>query len=66
MTFIPKSHGKYIHAGINRKGVYLTDGWVTHNPAFGDVQVNYRPESTVFGLEIRPETGQTRAREYTP
>ncbi|HMO52390.1 MAG TPA: prepilin-type N-terminal cleavage/methylation domain-containing protein [Kiritimatiellia bacterium] len=64
LTYRPD--GAIDHAGFNRRGVYITEGWVTHNPAFGDVQVNYRPEATVFGLEIRPETGQTRAREYLP
>jgi len=64
LTYRPD--GAIDHAGFNRKGVYITEGWVTHNPGFGDVQLNFRPDATTFGLEIRPETGQTRAREYTP
>jgi prepilin-type N-terminal cleavage/methylation domain-containing protein len=63
-TFRPD--GAIDHAGINRKAVYLTEGFVTHSPSFSVSDLAYQPNSSVFGLEFRPETGQTRMREYNP
>ncbi len=65
-ALIYRADGALAHAGVERKALYLTEGWITHSPTFSDVQVNFRPEATITGLQIRPETGQTRSREYLP
>lgn len=57
LTF--RADGALANAGFNRKGVFLTEGWLNDNG-----EPEFRPQTTVYGLEIRPETGQTRSREY--
>lgn len=62
LGFTFRSNGTLGAAGFNVKGVYLTEGWVdpvSQDPVF-------LPNTPVFGLEIRPETGQARRREYNP
>lgn len=57
-----RADGALAHAGVNRKAAYLTEGWLDKVGA--RYQPEFRPQTTIYGLEIRPETGQTRAREY--
>lgn len=65
LTFRPD--GALHHAGFNPKAVYITEGWVEIDPDNNSFdELAFRPNATVFGLEIRPETGQARAREYNP
>jgi prepilin-type N-terminal cleavage/methylation domain-containing protein len=66
LTF--RADGALAHAGINRKAVYLTEGWVEYDASYSSASIEpkFKPESTIFGLEIRPESGQARAREYPP
>ncbi len=61
--------GSLLHAGINPKGIYIREGWIetplgatTLDPD----EVKFRPDATIFGVEIRPESGQARMREYQP
>lgn len=65
LTFRPD--GALDHAGHHPKAVYITQGWVDYSEN-GDsvVGVNFLPDASILGLEIRPETGQTRMREYNP
>ena len=60
LAYTFRADGALANAGFYRKSVFLTEGWldtVKRTPEF-------RPNATIYGLEIRPETGQTRAREY--
>jgi len=63
-----RADGALAHAGFNRKGVFVTEGWVTYDGSYSSASItpNFKPDASVFGLEIRPETGQSRAREYNP
>lgn len=60
LTF--RADGALATAGFYRKSVFLTEGWLTSDSS-GPLP-NFRSGSTIYGLEIRPETGQTRIREY--
>ncbi len=63
LTFSPA--GTLNHAGFNAKAAYIREGWVTVNPGNNTIQgVDFRPNTSTYGLEIRPETGQTRVREF--
>jgi prepilin-type N-terminal cleavage/methylation domain-containing protein len=62
LAFTFRPDGALDKAGFRPKGVYLTEGFV--NP--GSTDLVYIPETSVFGLEIRPESGQARVREYNP
>lgn len=61
LTF--RADGALAHAGFNRKGAFITEGWLNTTPTLAP---GFRPGSTIYGLEIRPESGQTRTREYNP
>jgi prepilin-type N-terminal cleavage/methylation domain-containing protein len=58
LTFRPD--GALGSAGFNPKAVYITDGLVED----GGQSVSFLPGAPVMGLEIRPESGQARIREY--
>lgn len=60
LTYRPD--GALSHAGFNPKAVYLSSGWV--DVTGSTVIQSNRPNVTVFGIEIRPESGQSRMREY--
>lgn len=58
-----------LDSGFNVRAVYLTEGWVDVAPGSTDIaeaDLQFRPEASIFGLEIRPESGQARSREYNP
>jgi prepilin-type N-terminal cleavage/methylation domain-containing protein len=56
-----------LNTGINLRAAYITHGWVDLEAVGGGVDaVQVVPGSTVYGVEIRPESGQTRMREYNP
>jgi len=61
MTF--RADGVLDHAGINRKAVYITEGFLNYSNNSVSPPT-FKPGTTIFGLEIRPETGQARFREY--
>jgi len=61
MTF--RADGVLDHAGINRKAVYVTEGFLNYSNSVVSAPT-FKPGATIFGLEIRPETGQARFREY--
>jgi prepilin-type N-terminal cleavage/methylation domain-containing protein len=67
LTFRPD--GALDHAAFNPKGVYLTDGFIEpdfDNFTIPDSGVFFRTNVTVYAVEIRPESGQSRIREYNP
>lgn len=64
LCFTFRADGVLDHAGINRKAVYITEGFVNYDANYGNVEASFKPGTTIFGLEIRPETGQARFREY--
>lgn len=64
LAFTFRPDGALNVAGFRPKGVYLTEGFVElDSTPYTPV---YIPDTPIFGLEIRPETGQARAREYNP
>ncbi|HMP74009.1 MAG TPA: prepilin-type N-terminal cleavage/methylation domain-containing protein [Kiritimatiellia bacterium] len=60
LAFTFRPDGALHHAGFRVKGVYLTEGWLEP----GSVTPNFNPNASIFGVEIRPETGRTRVREW--
>jgi prepilin-type N-terminal cleavage/methylation domain-containing protein len=56
-----------LNTGINLRAAYITHGWVDLEAVGGGANaVQAIPDATVYGVEIRPESGQTRVREYNP
>ena len=64
LTFQP--HGALMHAGFNPRAVYVSDGWIITGTDGAIEDMGFPEEATVYGLEIRPESGQSRVREYNP
>ena len=56
--------GALDEAGFNRKSVFITEGWIEYDPNYDSIEPKFKPNTKIFGIEIRPESGQTRAREY--
>lgn len=62
LAFTFRPDGALAVAGFNRKSVFFTEGWTAY--VANQWQAQFDPDAPVFGLELRPETGQMRFREY--
>jgi len=60
LTF--RADGRLDVAGFYRKSIFIQEGWVDT----ASVEPTFRPDSTIYGLEIQPVTGQAKTREYNP